>query len=127
MKNYKILIADDDHDFVTVLQTRLESRGFDVVCAHEGIRAIDLAHKEKPDLILLDWKMPAGGGEPILKYLSEKGDTRGIPVIVITGMSESSIEATAIGLGAKAVIRKPYDPVSLIEAISKALQGSAVR
>ncbi|MBI2341512.1 MAG: response regulator [Deltaproteobacteria bacterium] len=122
---YEILIADDDRDFVTVLKERLESSGFITDCAYEGVRTIELAHKKKPDLILLDWKMPAGGASTVLQYLKEKPETKNIPVIVITGVADNFLESKAASLGAKYFIRKPYDPHLLIDTINEILASRA--
>lgn len=121
----KILIADDDHDLVEVIRARLENFGYDVVCAYEGIRVIEMAHKEKPDLIILDWMMPAGYGDVVLSGLKEKNDTRHIPVIVLTCVDESDLEERVIKMGAVAFLHKPYDARVLIQKIHEALQMKA--
>jgi DNA-binding response OmpR family regulator len=117
----KILIADDDRDFVDLLRERLEASGFTTVAAYEGIRTVEVAHKEQPDLILLDWKMPAGEGSSVLQALSVKDDTKHIPVIILTGVEERDIEDQANSFGVKDIITKPYDSHELIEKIQKAL------
>ncbi len=118
----KILIADDDRDFVEVLRLRLEGAGYDTVCAFEGIRTIEMAHKEHPSLIILDWRMPAGKGGDVLKGLKEKNDTRHIPVIVLTGVSESEVKSDALNLGAADFVSKPYDARTLLLRIRELLE-----
>jgi DNA-binding response OmpR family regulator len=122
----KILIADDDRDLVEVLSARLDAAGFDTMPAYEGIRAVEVAHKEKPDLILLDWKMPAGRGSDVLKDLKTKTDTKHIPVIILTGVSEGGIEETAYQLGAKLFLKKPCDAKFLIKKINEILEWKLV-
>jgi len=117
----KILIADDDKEFVEILSERLTNIGYDTVAAHEGIRAIQLAHQEKPDLIILDWKMPAGLGSVVLKDLKNSPDTKRIPVIVLTGLDDKSLEITAKKLGAGAFFRKPYNTQEFLMAIKELL------
>lgn len=114
---HKILIADDDRGFVEMLKERLEVAGYDIVYVYEGIRTVEMAHKEHPDLILLDWLMPAGKGNTVLGFLAKKDDTRHIPVIILTGVSEPGLDEKAAALGAKAVIRKPYDSKQLLQTI----------
>jgi DNA-binding response OmpR family regulator len=116
------MIADDDQDFVEVLKERLESSGYDTVVAYEGIRTIEMAHRERPDLILLDWKMPVGGGAVVLQGLREKEETKQIPIIILTGFSDAEIEDTAIKFGVSIVIRKPYDAKVLLRTIREVLQ-----
>lgn len=117
----KILIADDDHDFVRLLSEELERAGYETLTAYEGIRVIELAHHKKPDLILLDWQMPAGKGPSVLENLSAGDDTRHIPVIVVTGVSEQKMEETAKSFGVRALIRKPYDSQRLLQEIERVL------
>lgn len=105
----KILIADDDKEFVEILSERLTSVGYDTVIAYEGIRALQLAHHEKPDLIILDWRMPAGLGSVVLKDLKNAPDTKHIPIVVLTGLDDKELEITAKTLGADAFFRKPYN------------------
>lgn len=118
----KILVADDDRDFVRVLRERLEASGYDTVYAHEGVRTVEVAHKEKPDLILLDWVMPAGRGSAVLDALSKKDGTRRIPVIVISGSEEPSMMEKSDVFGVKAVFLKPYDSKALLAKIREVLE-----
>lgn len=119
----KILIADDDMDFVQLLREGLERAGYETVAAYEGIRTVELAHREKPDLILLDWKMPTGKGDTVLKNLAAREDTRSIPVIIVTGAFEPDIEEKAKTFGVRAFFRKPYDARQLLEKIKEVLNG----
>ena len=117
----KILIADDDRDFVAVLQTRLEHEGYDVFYAYEGFRVIEIAHKERPDLIVLDWKMPAGKGDSVMESLAKREDTNKIPVIIITGVGDQAVEEKVMHLGAKYFVRKPLDAKDFLEKIKNAI------
>lgn len=123
---HKIMIADDDHDFVETLRERLETSGYDTITAYEGIRTIEMAHREHPDLILLDWKMPVGGGQAVLQGLREKEETKHIPVIILTGFSDIEIENVAMKFGVSIVMRKPYDSKVLLRTIREVLQIHSV-
>lgn len=125
MRKVKILIADDDVDYVEVLQSSLEHEGYQTLSAYEGVRTIELANKEKPDLILLDLKMPAGRGETVLKTLHRQNETRKIPVIVITGLPEGEIQDEIFSLGAKDFIKKPYDNKVLMNKIKMVLEAGS--
>lgn len=118
----RILIADDDREFVEMLSIQLEAAGYETVFAYEGIRAIELAHKERPDLIILDWKMPAGEGGSVLSFLAKEDDTKHIPVIILTGVDEPEVEEKALKLKAKAFIHKPYEPRALLQKIREVFQ-----
>lgn len=119
---YKILIADDDPDIVKALKDRLEFEGFETTVASEGVRAIELAHKEKPDLILLDLKMPTGTGQSVLQALRARPDTERIPVIVLTAMKEEGLKERLLAKGASAFFEKPYEEDDLLAMMDALLK-----
>lgn len=118
----KILIVDDERDIVKALMIRLQGAGYEVVTAFDGAQAIFVAHKEKPDLILLDIRMPAGNGFSVAEKLKHSVNTLSIPVIFLTGSPERNAEERAMTLGARFYIKKPYDPEELLDAIKRALE-----
>ncbi len=118
----KILIVDDVRDIVKALMIRLHKAGYDVVTAFDGAQGVFMAHKEKPDLILLDIRMPAGDGFSVVERLKRSTHTFSIPVIFLTGSPEKNAEDKAMGLGARFYIKKPYDPEELLDAIKRALE-----
>lgn len=121
---HTILIADDDKALVETIRTRLEFEGFKTLTAHEGIRVIEHARKDKPDLIILDIKMPAGSGTFVLEDLLKLDETRDIPIIILTGLDDSDLEEKSYKLGAKAFIKKPCDLDKLTHKI-KSLLGES--
>lgn len=118
----KILIVDDERDIVKALMIRLQGAGYEVVTAFDGAQAIFVAHKEKPDLILLDIRMPAGNGFSVAEKLKHSVNTLSIPVIFLTGSPERNAEERAMTLGARFYIKKPYDPEELLDAVRRALE-----
>jgi DNA-binding response OmpR family regulator len=118
----KILIVDDERDIVKGLMIRLQGAGYDVVTAFDGAQGVFMAHKEKPDLILLDIRMPAGNGFSVAQRLKRSIHTFTIPVIFLTGSPEKNAEDKAMALGARFYIKKPYDPEELLDAIKRALE-----
>jgi len=118
----KILIVDDERDIVKALTIRLQRAGYEVVTAFDGAQGIFMAHKENPDLIILDIRMPAGNGFSVAQKLKESTDTFTIPVIFLTGSPEMNSEESARVLGARFYVKKPYDPEELLDAIERALQ-----
>ncbi len=117
----KFLIADDEQDFAINLQIPLEAAGFKVCTASEGIRAIEFAHKKKPDLILLDIHMPVGSGEMVLQALRLKEDTKNIPIIVMTASEEPGLEQKIKSEGANDFLTKPFENSVLINKIQSLL------
>ncbi len=118
----KILIVDDERDIVKALMIRLQRAGYDVVTAFDGAQGVFMAHKEKPDLIILDIRMPAGDGFSVAQRLKRSIHTFTIPVIFLTGSPEKNAEEKAMALGARFYIKKPYDPEELLDAIKRALE-----
>lgn len=119
---YKILITDSDHEFVKGLEEKLEGAGYDTISAYEGIRAVEKAHKERPDLIILNWFLPTGNGSHVLEFLSEEDDTRHIPVIVLTGTDDPGLKEVAQTLGAKAFLKKPCEQKVILQTVKEVLE-----
>ena len=88
LAGYRILVADDEPDFVTFVSTVLEDNGASVISASDGNRAFELAKSEKPDLITLDISMPGKSGIEVFELLRKTPETRNIPVCIITGKPE---------------------------------------
>jgi len=118
----KILIVDDERDIVKVLVIRLESSGYEVISAFDGAQGVFMAHKENPDLIILDIRMPAGDGFSVAERLKRSSHTWTIPIIFLTGSPEREAEGRAMDLGARFFIKKPYDPEELLDAVKRALE-----
>ena len=117
----KILVVDDERDIVKALMIRLKTQGYDVVTAFDGAQGVFMAHKEKPDLIILDIRMPAGDGFSVAAKLRESTPTLDIPIIFLTGSPERTSEERALEVGARFYIKKPYDPEELLDAVRRAL------
>ena len=118
----KILLVDDDLDFVKVTSTILKEKGYNVLEAHDPIQAVAKAYQENPDIILLDVKMPAGDGIEVFKKLKGSTITKETPVVFISGYADDRMQQEAMDIGAKDFLTKPFDPPKLIESIEKALK-----
>ena len=105
----KLLIVDDETQFVDSIARRLEMRGFDVTKAYGGQQAVDAARGGKFDLALLDLKMPGLDGRQVLEIL--KREHKFLEIIILTGHGslESAVECTK--LGAFGYLPKPYELV----------------
>jgi DNA-binding response OmpR family regulator len=125
MDKQKVLIIDDEPDFVRVVQLRLEAAGYEVSVAFDGVQGVSSAHKEKPDLIILDIMMPAMHGHRVCEALKKSSKTWTIPIIYLTAKGSKEDEELAYQLGAEHFLTKPYDPQVLLETIQKALEPGA--
>src|SRR5579859_5450198 len=122
----KILIVDDDVDLRGALRVRLRANRYETVSAVDGYSAIAQAHKEKPDLIILDLGLPAGDGFVVLDRLRHNPELAEIPVIVLTARDPDSAERKVLELSACAFFQKPADNSALLGVIrAKLAQDSA--
>jgi len=124
MTKKRILVVDDEKDFVKMLQIRLEANGYEVIAAFDGIQGVAFAKRKNPDLILLDVMMPAGGGYLVCERLKMSSNTWSIPVIFLTAKSQPEDEAKAYSAGAKFFLTKPYEPKVLLAMVKRALEPS---
>ena len=120
----KILIIDDSPDSVFLLQDRLEREGFETAKAYNGEMGIQKAVNEKPDLILLDVMMPDISGFDVCKTLSSKEETKLIPIILLTALTEADNLQQGLQAGAFDYIKKPFNRTELIARINSALRFS---
>ncbi len=114
-----ILVADDDPLIIRLLEHRLRHRGYDVISAPDGETALDLAIREKPDLILLDGMMPGLDGFEVLRRLKENPETIEIPVVMLTARSQEGDIVDGLTSGAADYMVKPFIPEELIARIQR--------
>jgi DNA-binding response OmpR family regulator len=119
-----ILVADDDMDLVTALSIRLRAAGYRVLGAYDGEQAFKLAQESKPDLVILDVRMPAGGGFSSIERIKHSLTTRAIPVIFLTAFDDDEMREQARQLGAVGFFRKPFDDTEFMGAIESVLSKS---
>ena len=115
----RVLIIDDDRTLVTLMTTLLRKAGYQVFAAFDGMGGFMIAQKERPDLILLDLQMPAGGGEAVWKRLTASGHPSGIPVVYVSATSSPGFAAEAELQGAAGFIRKPFEPEHFAERVDE--------
>ena len=121
MQKNKILIIEDESDVAKLLASRLRSAGYETVIAGDGVQGVQFAHKEKPDLIILDLMLPAGNGLTVLDNLRMSFYSRYIPVLVLSGADEEEFKGKALEKGAEAYLEKPYEPQVLLAAVRSLL------
>ena len=117
----KILIADDEPGVVMILGMRLKANGYQVIAAHDGAHTIALAHQEKPDLIILDVKMPGGNGYTVFEDLKASAGTMSIPIVFFSALPPEQAQQKATQLGADGFISKSADPDDILATITKIL------
>ena len=109
MSKGKLLVVDDDRDFVTALAGRLDSRGFETIKAFNGTEGLEKVYAEKPDAIILDVTMPDINGFDVCKKLKTDENCKEIPIIMLTGRSNPEDVKLAKDMGADAYFTKPFE------------------
>jgi DNA-binding response OmpR family regulator len=118
----KILIIEDERVLAQMYREKFEKKGFKVYLAFNSNEGLNLAKKEKPDLILLDILLPGKNGISFLKWLKNEPEISSIPVVVISNYDDPKAKEEALKFGAKEYLLKAdYTPQQLVEKIKKYL------
>ena len=117
----KILIAEDERDIRDLIEFTLKYAGHEVVKAANGAEAVELAPKEKPDLILLDVRMPRMTGYEACRTLKSMDEVKAIPVIFLSAKGQQNEMDTGLDAGAYDYILKPFAPDQLTRRIAEIL------
>ncbi|MFH1381404.1 MAG: response regulator [Chloroflexota bacterium] len=118
-KKTRVLAVDDDRDILQLLERALEEEGFAVTTATDGESALALLSEIKPDIILLDIRMPRLDGYEVLERIRESSN---VPVLMLTGVAEETAVMRSFDLGADDYIRKPFLTGTLIARIKSKLR-----
>ena len=117
--NRKILLVDDEEGFLSVIKEALEIRGFDMVTAKSAIEAgLELSSK-KPDLILMDIKMPGIDGLQACAAIKKNPSTSNIPIMIVSAISEEAHIKRAHKMGISDYFVKPVDIEKLVDRIKE--------
>ena len=122
MTTKKCILAVDDTAFILSRITDALVKYYDVVTVNSGVRALKYLSKNKPDLILLDIRMPLRDGFEILREIQTMEDRADIPVVMLTGMEDRRYVMESIKLGIRDYILKPFDPNDLLARVQRILE-----
>ncbi len=123
----KILVAEDERDIRDLITFTLRFSGFEVVPAIDGADAVDKAAVERPDLILMDVRMPRMTGYEACKQLKNNPVTANIPVVFLSAKGQETEVRTGLDVGATEYILKPFAPDQLAARVREVLQRNASR
>mgnify|MGYP001401661212 CR=1 FL=1 len=115
----RILIVDDDPKSQVLLRDLLKANGYATLEACDGKQAVEMAKREKPDLILMDYHMPVLNGLEATRLIKTDDETRDIPVIFVTSSAMKGDEDKIYASGCEAYISKPFDIHKLLGMIAK--------
>ncbi len=116
---YNILVCDDDPDIVSALRIYLESEGYGVLTASDGVEAVETAEREQVDLALLDVMMPRLDGIRAVAQLRQKHN---FPIILLTAKSEDADKILGLNMGADDYVTKPFNPVEVLARVKSQLR-----
>ncbi len=114
-----ILVAEDNVDQRALLTEILVSAGYRVLHAGDGDEAMDVARREQPDLVLMDVTMPGTSGWNAMRILKSDPETISIPIIVITGLSDTWDRDASLAAGADEYLAKPVPPARLLNEVKR--------
>lgn len=121
----KVLVVDDERDLVELIGMNLQRNGYDISSAHDGATGLDLARKQKPDLLILDVMMPGLSGRDVTMALKSDPDTAGIPILMLTAKTEETDIIVGFSMGADDYVTKPFSMKVLMARVSAVLRRKA--
>ena len=125
MKDFKVLLVDDEQEFIETLSERLKMRDLDTKMALDGEEALEAVQDEEPDVMLLDLKMPGMDGMEVLR--KGKKAYPHVQVVMLTGHGTDKDEEQAHRLGAYAYLQKPVDLERLVVTLRDAFRNKVAR
>ena len=120
----KILIVDDDPGILKVVEFRLKKMGYEVIVAVDGKEGLIRAKEMKPDLVVLDFRMPFLNGDEVCQQIREDETIKNIPIILMTASTQSTALENLQAMGVTDCVLKPFDPDDLLGKIKKCLNES---
>ena len=114
----KILLADDEPDILEIVSYNLKGEGYEVICAKNGIEAIDLAKQYLPSMIILDIMMPGKNGIEVCKLLRLQPQFKDTVIIFLSALNDEGTEIKGLETGADDYITKPISPKVLISKVN---------
>ncbi len=118
----KVLIVDDDPGLRSALTTFLRAGGFEVTAEQDGDRGLDAVNDAKPDLVILDLKMPGKAGLEVMRDIRENPGTEQLPVILLTAIKDEESKVLGFRSGADDYLVKPFHALELMARIDRLLE-----
>jgi len=119
----KILVVDDERQIVKLVEINLKKHGYNVVCAYDGVEALEKVESEKPDMLVLDVMMPRMNGFDVLKRLQANPDTEHIPIIMLTAKAQDADIFTGWQAGVSSYLTKPFNPRELLTFVERIFES----
>ena len=110
----RVLVVDDEIHIVHIVAIKLRNNGYEVISADNGAEALELALREKPDIVVTDYQMPVMTGLELVEKLREHDQTKDIPVIMLTARSFAIEQEKQQALRISGCLSKPFSPRELL-------------
>jgi DNA-binding response OmpR family regulator len=120
-----VLVVDDEPHVVNLVSLSLIPEKFNIIKAYSGPEAIDKAHRENPDLVLLDLMMPGMSGYEVCQKLKENALMQHIPIIILSAKGEIDDKLRGLRTGADDYIAKPFDPMELEARVERMIRRTS--
>lgn len=117
----KILVVEDELDMLMAIKLRLETSGYEVITATDGLEGLNKARRFKPDLIILDIMLPKMNGFKVARFLKFDEVYKKIPIVMLTALSSEQDRNIGAETGGDAYITKPFEPEQLLNTICRFL------
>jgi DNA-binding response OmpR family regulator len=114
-----ILVVDDDHKLISLLEMYLKREGFRVIAAHDGAEALDLFARRRPDFIILDLLLPQIDGISVCRQIRQ---TSHVPILMLTAKVEEADKIVGLQVGADDYVSKPFSPRELVARVRAILR-----
>lgn len=124
MKKAMVLLVEDNHDNREIYRTYLRFHGYQVTDTANGTEALEIAVRDRPDLVLLDLSIPGMDGITLTRHLKDSPDTGAIPVIALTAHALPEHRERAREAGCDGYLTKPISPSKVLEEIRRLLPGT---
>ncbi len=121
----RILVVDDERDLCDLIGMNLQRNGYEVLAAHDGPTGLDMARKQKPDMMILDVMMPGLSGRDVTMALRSDPDTAGIPILMLTAKTEETDIIVGLSMGADDYVTKPFSMKVLMARVAAVLRRKA--
>jgi len=122
MAKGSILLVEDEKNIAEAVTYALEKEGFRTLIARDGLRGLESARRDRPQLILLDWMLPEMDGLDVCRILKGDDKTRRIPVIMLTVKSDETDKVLGLEMGADDYVTKPFSPRELVARVKAILR-----
>ncbi len=119
----KILVVDDERHIVRLVEVNLSRAGYEVLTAYDGVEALEVFAREKPDMVVLDVMMPRMDGFEVLKKLQADHSSANVPIIMLTAKAQDADIFRGWSSGVSSYLTKPFNPRELLTFVERIFQS----